>query len=353
MSDRLVPSGYNEFLRTLKDRIRKAQLRAALAVNREMVIFYWQLGQEILTRQEQRGWGAKVIDQLAKDLQKAFPEMKGFSPRNLKYMRSFAEAYPQEAIVQEVLAQIPWYHNIALLEKVKTTPERLWYAQESVRYGWSRNVLVHHIESGLFSRTGQAITNFERVLPQPESDLAQQMLKDPYNFSFLTLEKAAQEKDLEKALTNHIREFLLELGVGFAFMGSQYHLSVDGDDYYIDLLFYHTKLHCYVVIDLKMGEFQPEFSGKMSFYITAVDDLLRQPEDKPTLGIILCKGKKKTAAEYTLRDINKPIGISTYQLRNSLPESLRQSLPTPEQLEVELNTITVPVLDESESANGP
>jgi predicted nuclease of restriction endonuclease-like (RecB) superfamily len=254
MSKRLATfEGYEAFLRSLKERIRHAQMRAALAVNREMVIFYWQLGREILMRQKQQGWGAKVIDQLAKDLQKAFPEMKGFSPRNLKYMRSFAEAYSQEAIVQEVLAQLPWYHNIALLEKTKDNQERLWYAHEAIQYGWSRNVLVHHIESELFGRSGRAITNFDRVLPQPDSDLAQQMLKDPYNFSFLSLEKAAQERDLERALTDHIRQFLLELGVGFAFMGSQYHLVVDDDDYYIDLLFYHTRLHCYVVIDLKMA----------------------------------------------------------------------------------------------------
>jgi predicted nuclease of restriction endonuclease-like (RecB) superfamily len=342
MSDRLSPfSGYEDVLRTLKERIRNAQMRAILTVNQEMVVLYWQIGQEILTRQKERGWGAKVIDQFAKDLQKSFPEMKGFSSRNLKYMRSFAEAYPQEAIVQEVLAQIPWYHNIALLEKIKVPQERLWYAHQTVQYGWSRNVLVHHIESSLYSRTGKAVTNFERVLPPPDSDLAQQMMKDPYNFSFLSLEKESQERDLERALTDRICEFLLELGVGFAFMGSQYHLSVDGDDYYIDLLFYHAKLHCYIVIDLKMGEFQPEFSGKMSFYITAIDDLLRQPEDKPTIGIILCKGKKKTAAEYTLRDINKPIGISTYQLKKTLPEQFRENLPTLEQLEVELNTIAV------------
>jgi predicted nuclease of restriction endonuclease-like (RecB) superfamily len=314
-------------------------VRAALSVNRELVLLYWQLGRDILTRQRQQGWGAKVIDRLARDLQKEFPDMKGFSPRNLKYMRAFAEAYPNEPIVQEVLAQITWYHNIALIEKLKSPEERLWYAQKTVENGWSRNVLVHQIETGLHRRLGAALTNFDRTLPKPQSDLAQQLLKDPYNFDFLSLGQEVQERDLERALVNHIRDFLLELGVGFAFVGSQYHLEIDGDDYYIDLLFYHLRLRCYVVIDLKMKEFQPEYSGKMNFYISAVDDLLRHPDDQPTIGIILCRGKKKTVAEYALRDLNKPIGISTYKLKDSLPQTLQGNLPTLEQLEIELNTV--------------
>jgi predicted nuclease of restriction endonuclease-like (RecB) superfamily len=326
-------------LRDLKERIRSAQVRAALSVNRELVLLYWQLGQDILTRQRQQGWGAKVIDRLASDLQKEFPDMKGFSPRNLKYMRAFAEAYPNEPIVQEVLAQITWYHNIALIEKLKSPEERLWYAQKTVEHGWSRNVLVHQIETGLHRRLGAALTNFDRTLPKPQSDLAQQLLKDPYNFDFLSLGQEVQERDLERALVNHIRDFLLELGVGFAFVGSQYHLEIDGDDFYIDLLFYHLRLRCYVVIDLKMKEFQPEYSGKMNFYISAVDDLLRHPDDQPTIGIILCRGKKKTIAEYALRDLNKPIGISTYKLKDSLPQTLQDNLPTLEQLEIELNTV--------------
>jgi len=314
-------------------------VRAALSVNRELVLLYWQLGQDILTRQRQQGWGAKVIDRLARDLQKEFPDMKGFSPRNLKYMRAFAEAYPNEPIVQEVLAQITWYHNIALIEKLKSPEERLWYAQKTVENGWSRNVLVHQIETGLHRRLGAALTNFDRTLPKPQSDLAQQLLKDPYNFEFLSLGEEVQERDLERALVNHIRDFLLELGVGFAFVGSQYHLEIDGDDFYIDLLFYHLRLRCYVVIDLKMKEFQPEYSGKMNFYISAVDDLLRHPDDQPTIGIILCRGKKKTVAEYALRDLNKPIGISTYKLKDSLPQTLQGNLPSLEQLEIELNTV--------------
>ncbi|HEY9709113.1 MAG TPA: PDDEXK nuclease domain-containing protein, partial [Oculatellaceae cyanobacterium] len=334
-----IPENYDDFLRDLKERIRSAQVRAALSVNRELVLLYWQLGQDILTRQRQQGWGAKVITKLSKDLRQAFPEMKGFSRTNLLYMRAFAEAYPDEQIVQAVLGQITWYHNIALLDKLKSLDERLWYAQKTVEHGWSRNVLVHQIETGLHRRLGAALTNFDRTLPKPQSDLAQQLLKDPYNFDFLSLGEEVQERDLERALVNHIRDFLLELGVGFAFVGSQYHLEIDGDDFYIDLLFYHLRLRCYVVIDLKMKEFQPEYSGKMNFYISAVDDLLRHPDDQPTIGIILCRGKKKTIAEYALRDLNKPIGISTYKLKDSLPQTLQGNLPTLEQLEIELNTV--------------
>jgi len=334
----LNPKDYETFLSDLKTRIRAAQVQAALAINRELVLLYWQIGQDILTRQQQQGWGAKVIDTLAKDLQREFPEMKGFSSRNLKYMRAFAEAYSDD-IVQQAAAQIPWFHNCVLLDKVKDTQERLWYARQTVEHGWSRNVLVHQIESGLYRRMGGAITNFDRALPPPQSDLATQLLKDPYHLGFLDITASVQERELERALVERIREFLLELGVGFAFVGSQYHLEVDGDDYYIDMLFYHLKLRCYVVIDLKVTEFQPEFSGKMNFYISAVDDLLRHPEDRATIGIILCKGKKKTAVEYALRDVNRPIGVSTYQLRDSLPSELGGNLPTVEQLEMKLNTI--------------
>ncbi|MFB2974503.1 YhcG family protein [Aerosakkonema sp. BLCC-F183] len=334
---------YDKFLRDLKEHIRNAQIRASLAVNRELVLLYWQIGGEILTRQQQQGWGAKVINKLAKDLQKAFPEMKGFSPRNLKYMRAFAEAYPDEQFVQQLAAQIPWFHNCILLDKVKDAAERLWYIQQTIQYGWSRSVLTHQIDSGLYRRQGGATTNFDRTLPKPQSDLAQQVLKDPYNFDFLSLGKEAQERDLENALVAHIRDFLLELGVGFAFVGSQYPIEVSGKQYRLDLLFYHFRLHCFVVIDLKVVEFEPEFSGKMNFYVSAVDDLLRGEDDRPTIGIILCKTQDKTIVEYALRDINKPIGISTYQLREALPEQLQGSLPTIEQLEMELNTAALEI----------
>jgi predicted nuclease of restriction endonuclease-like (RecB) superfamily len=349
MGSKLLPGDYDKFLQNLKKRIRSAQIKAVLAVNRELVLLYWQIGKDILSRQQQEGWGAKVIERLAKDLKHEFPDMKGFSRSNLLYMRAFAQAYPEEQIVHAALGQITWYHNITLLDKLKSNKERFWYAQQTVEHGWSRNVLVHHIESGLYRRVGGAVTNFERALAKPQSDLAQQLIKDPYHFDFLTISQDAQERDLENALVDHIRDFLLELGVGFAFVGSQYHLEIDGDDYYIDLLFYHLKLRCYVVIDLKVKEFQPEFSGKMSFYVSAVDDLLRHPDDNPTIGIILCKGKKKIAAEYALRDVNKPIGISSYQLRDSLPEALQGNLPTIEQLEVELQTVAMELVLEEQT----
>lgn len=337
MSSDLVPEGYGALLTDLKERIRSAQVRAALAVNQELVLLYWQIGREILARQAKEGWGAKVIDRLAKDLKEAFPEMKGFSARNLKYMRAFAEAWGDEAIVQQAAAQIPWFHNCVLLDKVKQLEERRWYIQQTIAYGWSRAVLEHQIETKLYQQQGKAIANFEATLPKPQSDLANQILKDPYIFDFLSLEAEAKERDLEKALLVRIRDFLLELGVGFAFMGSQYHLKVGGEDFYLDLLFYHLHLRCYVVIDLKIGEFKPEYSGKMSFYVSAVDDLLRHPEDRQTIGLILCKSRNQTIAEYALRDVNKPIAIARYQ--QELPEELRAVLPSVAQLEVALGEI--------------
>lgn len=336
-SSSLVPEGYPQLLNDLKERIRTAQVRAAVAVNRELVLLYWQIGRMILDRQAQAGWGAKVIDQLSKDLRREFPEIKGFSSRNLKYMRTFAETYPDSSIVQEVLAQITWYHNLALLEKLKTTEDRLWYAQQTIANGWSRNILVIQIETRLRDRQGKAMTNFERTLPKPQSDLANSLLKSPYSFDFLSLGREAQERDLENALVAHIRDFLLELGVGFAFVGSQYHLQVGNEDYYVDLVFYHLKLRCFVIIDLKMIEFTPEMSGKMNFYLAVVDDLLRHPDDQPTIGLILCKSKNQTIVEYALRSINRPIGVSTHEIWNSLPEQFKQSLPSIEQLELEMD----------------
>jgi predicted nuclease of restriction endonuclease-like (RecB) superfamily len=350
MSQNLLPASYDAFLSGLKERIRNAQVRAALAVNQELVMLYWQIGQEILTRQQQQGWGAKVITRLAKDLQKAFPEMKGFSRTNLLYMRAFAEAYPDTQFVQQVAGQIPWFHNCILLDKVKDSQERLWYIQQTIQQGWSRSTLTQHIESGLYRRQGEAITNFEQTLPQPQSSLAQQVLRDPYNFDFLNLGQAAQERDLEAALVRHIREFLLELGVGFSFVGSQYPIQISGREYRLDLLFYHFRLHCFVVIDLKTVEFEPEFSGKMNFYVSAVDDLLRGPSDQPTIGIVLCKTQNHTVVEYALRDLNKPIGISTYQLKDSLPEPLKGNLPTIEELETQLNVLSVEVREEMEGS---
>jgi predicted nuclease of restriction endonuclease-like (RecB) superfamily len=339
MTDQLArqPEGYDEFLRDLKQRIRDAQVRAALAVNRELVLLYWEIGRDILTRQAQQGWGARVIERLAADLHHAFPEVRGLSPRNLKYMRAFAEAWPDEPIVQQLVAQLPWGHNVRILDYVKSPAEREWYVRHTIQHGWSRNSLVHQIESGLYHRQGKALSNFDRTLPAPQSEMAQQILKDPYNFDFLTLGPDAHERDLERGLLDHVRAFLLELGVGFAFVGSQYPLEVGGEEFRLDLLFYHLRLRCFVVIDLKMSDFRPEFAGKMNFYLSAADDLLRHPNDQPSIGIILCKTRNRVIVEYALRDMSKPIGITEYQLTALLPEQLKGSLPTIEDLEAELS----------------
>lgn len=334
----LLPQDYPAFLQSLKERIRAAQVRAALSVNRELVLLYWQIGREILNRQEQEGWGARVIDRLAQDLRQAFPQMKGFSPRNLKYMRAFAQAYPEEAFVQQAAAQIPWFHNCLILDRLKDPAEREWYIRACIQHGWSRAILEAQIETGLYRRQGAALTNFARTLPAPQSELAQQVLKDPYNFDFLSLHDEAVERHLERALLEHLQRFMLELGVGFAFVGSQYHLEVDGQDYYLDLLFYHLKLRCYVVVELKMTEFKPEYAGKMNFYLSAVDDLLRHPSDGPTLGLILCKSKRRLTVEYALRDLAKPLGVSSFRLAEALPEELEAALPSVEQLEAELRS---------------
>jgi predicted nuclease of restriction endonuclease-like (RecB) superfamily len=330
-------NNYQTLLMDLKQRIRTAQVRAALAVNRELVLLYWGIGKEILARQGHEGWGTKVIDRLAKDLRSAFPNMQGLSSRNLKYMRALAEAWPEEAIVQQVAAQIPWFHNCILLDKVKAPGERLWYVQQTIQNGWSRNVLAMQIETGLFRRQGKAVTNFQATLPSPQSDLAQQLIKDPYNFDFLTLTQEAQERDLERGLLTHVQQFLLELGVGFALVGSQVPLEVGGEDFRIDLLFYHLKLRAYIVIDLKMTPFKPEYAGKMNFYLSAVDDLLRHPDDKPSIGLILCKSKNRFVAEYAIRDIAKPLGVAEFRYLEQLPEKLKGTLPTIEEIEAELD----------------
>ena len=331
-----MPSGYDQFLDDLRVRIRNARVKAALAVNRELVLLYWDIGRRILQRQESEGWGARVVDRLAQDLRRAFPDMRGFSRANLLYMRAFAAAYPDEAIVQQVAGQIPWFHNVVLVEKVKDSAARLWYAQKTVEHGWSRAVLVHQIEGGLYKRQGKAVTNFAVALPSPQSDLAQQTLKDSYIFDFLSLSEDAAERELERGLLEHIRKFLLELGVGFAFVGSQCHLEVEGEDFYLDLLFYHLRLRCFVVIDLKMEPFKPEFAGKMNFYLSAVDAKLRHPGDNPSIGIILCKTRKRLIAEYALRNMKAPIGVSEYKLTRAIPAELKSSLPTIKELEKEL-----------------
>lgn len=328
-----LPADYAAWLAELKTRIHVAQQRASLAVNRELVLLYWQIGRDILARQDREGWGSKVIERLAQDLRNAFPDMKGFSSRNLKYMRAFAEAWPDAEFVQQAAAQLPWFHLCTLIDKLKTPDEREWYLAKAIEHNWSRNVLVIQIETRLRDRSGQAITNFADRLPAPLSDLARESLKDPYRLDFLGLGEESQERALEDAIIQHITRFLLELGAGFAFVGRQVHIEVGGDDFFIDLLFYHLKLRCYVVIELKAGAFKPEHAGQLSFYLTAVDTQMKAEHDGPSIGLLLCKSKNKVVAEYALRDSSKPIGVAEYQLLEALPADLQTSLPSIEAIE--------------------
>ena len=359
-----LPVGYANLLTDLKARVRAAQLRAAVSVNRELILLYWDIGKIIVEAQNTKGYGKQVVEQLAEDLHTAFPKMDGFSPRNVWRMRAFYLAWTDESqkhqqpvgnldskilpqLVAELdgqnlpqpVAEIPWGHNVWLLEKISNPILRLWYAHKTIEHGWSRAVLTHHIETQLHKREGKAVTNFKRTLPPPQSDLAEQTLKDPYNFDFLTLHSDAHERDLEKGLLDHIQKFLLELGVGFAFVGRQYHMEISGKDYYLDLLFYHLRLRCYVVIDLKMKTFEPEFAGKMNFYLSAVDDQLRHADDRPSIGLLLCKERDHVTVEYALRDLKKPIGVAQWQTKlvESLPRNLKGSLPTVAEIEAELD----------------
>jgi len=338
MVSEIVKSGdYAEWLGQLKRDISESRGRAALAVNRELILLYWRIGRSILEKQAKLGWGAKVIDLLAADLRREFPGMKGLSRTNLLYMRAFADAYSEEQFVQQAAGQIPWFHNCKIIDKIKDSKEREWYIRQTIASGWSRNVLVMQIESGLYRRKGKSDTNFSRTLPSPRSDLATEILKDSYNFDFLTLAEDARERDLHKGLLAHLREFLVELGVGFAFVGSQFHLEIAGQDYYLDMLFYHLRLRCYVAVELKTREFLPEDAGKMNFYLSAVDDLLRHAGDESSIGLILCKTMNRVIVEYALRDTAKPIGVSEFELTASLPENLKGSLPSVEDLEEELS----------------
>jgi predicted nuclease of restriction endonuclease-like (RecB) superfamily len=331
--ERQSPPGYATLLADIKERVHIAQVRAALAVNRELVLLYWSIGRDILDRQLTEGWGTKVIERLAKDLGAEFPGVEGFSPRNLKYMRAFAEAWPEKEFVQQAIAQLPWGHQTRLLDRIKDRPTREWYLRAAVEHGWSQNVLVHHISSRLHERQGKAITNFSQTLPPEGSDLAVQLLKDPYQFDFLTLAACAKERELELGLLVHLRDLLLELGRGFAFVGSQVPLEVGGQTFYLDLLFYHVRLHCYFVIELKVGPFKPEYAGKLNFYLSAADDLLRTAPDAPTLGLLLCESRGESVVEYSLRDVAKPIGVSTYRVTRQLPEPLRDEIPSIEDLQ--------------------
>lgn len=355
---------YTDLLQRIKQRIGEAQTRAILAVNSELIRLYWDIGHLIDQRQQKEGWGAGFIPKLAADLRNELPEVKGFSTRNIGYMLQFAreygdptvlipvtgttqaeEAYQLEVesrlILQQLVAKIPWGHNLLLMERVKDRSVRLWYMQQTISQGWSRNILAAMIDSRLHERQGQSITNFSSHLPSPQSDLAQQTLRDPYIFDFLTLEEPFRERELETGLIRHLENFLLELGQGFAFVGRQYLVNVGDDDFYVDLLFYHLHLRCFVVIDLKRGKFKPEYAGKINFYCNVVDDHLRHANDQPTIGLILCQEKNAVVAEYALRGMNKPIGISEYELTRALPAELKSSLPSIEELEAELSGMGV------------
>jgi predicted nuclease of restriction endonuclease-like (RecB) superfamily len=345
-------------LAEVKQRVRIAQTKAALSANRELILLYWDIGRSVVSAQKDKGYGKKVVEMLSADLHREFPMMKGFSANNVWRMRAFYSAYaemPQKLAqpVQEFAAQgppvemaaLPWGHNILLLQKLDRTPDRLWYARAALEHGWSRPVLGLQIESRLIERQGRAVTNFAATLPAPQSDLAEQTLKDPYLFDFLTLDVAARERELELGLLDHIQKFLVELGVGFTFAGRQYRLEVSGEEFFLDLLFYHLRLRCFVVVDLKMGAFKPEFAGKMNFYLSAVDEQLKQSGDQPSIGLLLCREKNRIVVEYALRDIKKPIGVAEWRTRlvESLPKKLQPSLPSIAQLEAELACDVRPV----------
>lgn len=330
---------YFQTLNKLKEKIRSTQIKAMIKVNQELIQLYWEIGVAISEKQEKEGWGAKTIERLAKDLKDAFPHTKGFSRTNISYMVQFAKEYPEIKIIQQLVGQIPWGHNLILIQRLNTKEERLWYVKKIIENGWSRNTLSIWVDSDLYRRQGKAITNFSNTLPTPQSDLASQTLKDPYLFNFLSLTENYEERELEKGLTDHIQKFLVELGKGFAFVGKQYELKIENTIYYLDLLFYHLELNCFCVIELKGAAFKPEYAGKINFYLSAVDDLIKRPHDNPSIGILLCKDKNKTEVEYALRDIKKPIGVASYETEivKSLPENLKSSLPTVEEIEAEIN----------------
>ena len=337
-----LDKNYRNFLKTIKERLKSSQIRAALAVNHELIQFYWHLGKEIIEKQKTFKWGESFLEQFSHDMRQAFPEMQGFSVTTLKRMRLFAERYPDFGKGAQAVHQLPWGHVVVLIHKIKSDSVRNWYAEQTVQHGWSRSVLEMQIESGLYERQGPVtykVTNYHRHLPIPQSDLAKEILKDPYDFDFLTIHGKAHERAIENALVTHIRDFLLELGQGFAFIGSQVPVTFDDQEFFIDLLFYHLKLRCFVVIELKATKFKPEHTAQLGFYLAVVDDQMRQEGDNKSIGILLCKSKNKVLAEYALQNINAPIGISEYELSKALPKELKTSLPTIEQIEAELNEI--------------
>tara|TARA_R110000744_G_scaffold88464_3_gene172490 strand:- start:5030 stop:6076 length:1047 start_codon:yes stop_codon:yes gene_type:complete len=348
MNSKPLDKAYQDWFTSIKDTIAQARVATSVKVNNELLQLYFNIGNSILDVQNRLGWGSQIIDKLSAHIKKEFPDNSGFSVRNLKYMRSFAEAYPDFPIVQVALAQdsnefvqvalaqIPWYHHIGLLTKIKDINERVFYLTETAKNGWSRDTMLLQIKGNLYNRKGQAITNFKETLPAPQSDLAQQTIKDPYLFDFLNLTDDIKERDIENQLINNVSKFLLELGKGFAFIGKQYHLEVAQQDYYLDLLFYHVTLKCYVVIELKNTKFIPEYAGKLNFYLSAVDDALKKDSDHPSIGILLCRDKNNLEVEFSLRGMSQPMGVSEFNLTETLPESLKSSLPTIEEMEREL-----------------
>lgn len=330
-------SEYSNLLQNLKNKVSSSRNRAARVANNEVIFLYHYIGTEILKRQEEQGWGAKIIDQLSCDLSSEFPEMKGFSTRNLKYMRSFAKDFPDSQFVQHAAAQMPWFHLVTVMDKVKDHNARIFYITEAIGCGWARNVLTLQIETDLYNRQGKAITNFKDKLPSPQSELAQHTLKDPYVFDLMSIGKDAMEREIEKGLVAHMEKFLLELGKGFAFVGRQYHLEIGDQDFYLDLLFYNYHLRAFVIIELKDTAFKPEYAGKMNFYLSAVDSIMKHEADNPSIGLILCKSKNKVVAEYTLQNMTSPIGLAEYRITESIPDNIKTSLPSIEELERELS----------------
>lgn len=337
--DLITTDDYRALITDLKTRIRSAQIKAALAVNTQLIALYWDIGKQIAEKQRASGWGDAVIEQIAKDLTRELDGLKGFSRSNLYNIKQWYGFYaPHGEKVQQLVGQIPWGHNVLIVQDIKERDKALWYVRKTIENGWSRNVLIHQIESQLYERQADKprIDNFAERLPTPQSDLVRETLKDPYLFDFLDVGEEAHERELETALVERITRFMLELGKGFAFVGRQYHLEVGGEDFYIDLLFYHLRLHCYVAIELKTGPFKPEYTGKLNFYLTALDEQVKMREDQPSIGLILCKNRNTIVAEYALRGVGKPIGIARYELSTTLPESLKESLPTVEEVEAEL-----------------
>ncbi len=333
-----MSDSYLQFIEEIKNKIQQQRLSVVLNANASMICLYWNIGNAVLKKQKEEGWGTKVIDRMAKDLKTAFPEMSGFSPRNIKYMRKFAECWSDYEIVQQVVAQIPWRTNRILLDKLSDQESRLWYAKKTIENGWSSSILELQIQTRLMERSGKSVNNFPISLPPADSDMANQIFKDPYLFDFLGTDIPRREVEMERKLTEHIQSFLLELGQGFAFVGRQVHLEVGGQDFYLDLLFYHLKLRCYVVIELKACDFEPGFVSQLNMYQNVVNDILRHPSDNPTIGLLLVKGKNKTVVEYSLHGYKNPIGVAewTEQLTRALPEDMQSSLPTIEEIEKEL-----------------